>query len=294
MIALPAAPALMLRQLRLLALDAMTAAGVENPRREADWLLAHALRLTSAQLLTDTDRLLEPAQALEAWSFIERRAAREPLQYILGTQEFQGLEIAVTSDVLIPRPETGILVEEATQAIGAHPKPVIADVGTGSGCIAIALAKACPCATIYASDISWPALAVARRNAAEHDVARQVRFVRADLLNPFAVAPEGVFDAAVSNPPYVPVGEIEALEPEVSRYEPHIALAGGIDGLTYYRRLLIAAPVLLKLGGHLIMEVGYGQAHDARKLAEKTGLSVLRCRKDDAGIERVLTLWRPI
>ncbi len=272
----------------------MTAAGVENPRREADWLLAHALRLTSAQLVTDTDRMLEAAQACKAWSFIERRVAREPLQYILGTQEFQGLEIAVTSDVLIPRPETELLVEEATHAIVAHPRPVIADVGTGSGCIAIALAKACPTARIYASDISWPALAVARRNVAEHDVARQVKFVHADLLNPFAVAPEGSFDAVVSNPPYVPDGAIEALEPEVSRYEPRLALAAGIDGLTYYRRLLSAAPVLLKPGGHLIVELGYGQATAVRKLAETTGLSVLRCRKDDAGIERVLILRRPI
>jgi release factor glutamine methyltransferase len=292
MIALPAAPALTLGQLRLLASDAMTSSGVENPRREADWLLAHALRLTSVQLMTDADRMLEPAQAWKAWSFIERRAAREPLQYILGTQEFNGLEIAVTSDVLIPRPETELLVEEATQAIVAHSRPVIVDVGTGSGCIAIALAKACPFATIYASDISWPALLVAHRNAAEHDVARQVKFVRADLLTCFAGAPEGIFDAIVSNPPYVSDGAIEALEPEVSRYEPRLALAAGRDGLTYYRRLLNATPVLLKSGGHFIMELGYGQATAVRKLAEKTGLSILCCRKDDAGIERVLVLRR--
>ena len=293
MIALPAAPALTLRELRLLASDAMTAAGVENPRREADWLLAHALHLTPAQLLTKADRMLEPEQAWKAWSFIERRVAREPLQYILGTQEFNGLEIAVTSAVLIPRPETELLVEEASQALGAHPRPVIADVGTGSGCIAIALAKACPLATIYASDISWPALSVAQRNAAEHDVARQVKFVRADLLNCYGVEPEGIFDAVVSNPPYVRDGAIEALEPEVSRYEPRLALAAGIDGLTYYRRLLSAAPVVLKPGGHLIMELGYGQATAVRRLTGKTGLSVMRCRKDDAGIERVLILRRP-
>ena len=294
MIALPAAPALVLRQLRLLASDAITAAGVENPRREADWLLAHALRLTSAQLVTDTDRKLEPAQALKAWSFIERRAAREPLQYIIGTQEFQGLEIAVTVDVLIPRPETELLVEEATQAIASLPRPLIADVGTGSGCIAIALAKACPLATIYASDISWPALAVARGNAEVHDVAGQVKFVHADLLNAVAVVPKGIFDAVVSNPPYVPDGAIEALEPEVSRYEPRLALSAGVDGLTFYRRLLSAAPELLKPGGHLIMELGYGQAAAVQKLAEKSGLLVLRCRKDHAGIDRVLILRRPL
>ncbi len=293
MIALPAAPALTLRQLRLLASDALTAAGVENARREADWLLAHALRMPSAQLATGSDGMLDHAEATKAWSFIERRVAREPLQYILGSQEFQGLEIALTSDVLIPRPETELLVEVATQAVAAYLRPVIADIGTGSGCIAIALAKACPFATLYASDISWPALAVARRNAAEHDVARQVKFLRADLLNCFAVATKGIFDAIVSNPPYVPDGAIEALQPEVSRYEPRLALAAGIDGLTYYRRFLGAAPALLKPGGHLIMELGYGQATAVRTLAEETGLSVLRCRKDDAGIERVLILRRP-
>jgi release factor glutamine methyltransferase len=291
MIALPAAPARMLHQLRVLASEAMTAAGVENSRREADWLLAHALRLTSTQLVTDTDRMLDPAQALKAWSFIERRAAREPLQYILGTQEFQGLEIAVTPDVLIPRLETELLVEEAALTVVGRARPLIADVGTGSGCIAIALAKACPSATIYGSDISWPALALARRNAAEHNVAGQVKFVRADLLNPFAVA-QSIFDTIVSNPPYIPDGDINALQPEVSRYEPRLALAAGIDGLIYYRRLLSEAPPLLKPGGHLVMELGYGQSTAVRKLAEKTRLSILRCRKDDAGIERVLILQR--
>ena len=205
----------MLHQLRVLASEAITAAGVENSRREADWLLAHALRLTSTQLVTDTDRMLDPAQALKAWSFIERRAAREPLQYILGTQEFQGLEIAVTPDVLIPRPETELLVEEAAQTVGGRARPLIADVGTGSGCIAIALAKACPSATIYGSDISWPALMLARRNAAEHNVAGRVKFFRADLLNPFAVA-QATFDTIVSNPPYIPDGDIDALQPEVA------------------------------------------------------------------------------
>jgi release factor glutamine methyltransferase len=293
MIALPAAPALTLRELRLLASEAITQAGVENPGREADWLLADALRLTAAQLLTDTDRKLEPAQALKAWSFIERRAAREPLQYILGTQEFQGLEIAVTPDVLIPRPETELVVEEATEILLALPRPVIADVGTGSGCIAIALAKASPLATIYASDISWPALAVARRNVEIHDVAGQVKFVHADLLNPFAAVPKGIFDAVVSNPPYIADADIASLQLEVSGYEPRLALSAGLDGLTFYRRLLSAAPVLLKAGGYLIMELGYGQAATVRKLAEKTGLIAMRCRQDHAGIDRVLILRRP-
>jgi release factor glutamine methyltransferase len=293
MIALPAAPARSIRQLRMLARDILKAAGLENAEREADWLLAHAMRLSQRQLLAAGNARLTPRQAEQARTYIDRRAAREPLQYILGTQEFGGLEIAVTPDVLIPRPETTLLVEEAAQAIGAQRRSLVADVGTGSGCIAIAVAKTCPHATLWATDISWPALVVARRNALQHDVGKQVKFVQADLLGPFAASEERIFDAIVSNPPYIPEGEMEGLQPEVSRYEPRLALAAGLDGLMYYRRLLAAAPVFLKTGGYLIVELGFGQADAVSTLAQKARLSIVRCRKDDAGIERVLVLRRP-
>ena len=236
MIALPAAPARSIRQLRMLARDILKAAGLENAEREADWLLAHALRLSQGQLLAAGNAPLTPRQAEQALTYIDRRAAREPLQYILGTQEFGGLEIAVTPDVLIPRPETTLLIEEAARAIGAQRRSLVADVGTGSGCIAIAVAKTCPQAMLWATDISWPALVVARRNALQHDVGKQVKFVQADLLGPFAASDEGIFDAIVSNPPYIPEGEMEGLQPEVSRYEPRLALAAGADGMTYCLR----------------------------------------------------------
>lgn len=293
MIALPAAPARSIRKLRILATDVLKAAGLDNAEREADWLLAQALRLSQAQLRTATDRALTATQAKQAWMYVERRIAREPLQYILGTQEFGGLEIVVTPDVLIPRPETTLLVEEAVPAIGAQGRSLVADVGTGSGCVAIALAKACPHATLCATDISWQALVVARQNAVRHNLGKQIMFVRADLLQPFSASAEGIFDAVVSNPPYIPEGEMDGLQPEVARYEPWLALAAGLDGLMYYRRLLAAAPVFLKPGGYLIVELGFGQADAVSTLAQKARLSIVRCRKDDAGIERVLVLRRP-
>ena len=292
MIALPAAPARSIRQLRMLARDILKAAGLENAEREADWLLAHALGLTQGQLLVAVNAPLTLRQAQQARMYIDRRAAREPLQYILGTQEFGGLELAVTPDVLIPRSETTLLVEEASHAIGAQRTPLIADVGTGSGCIAIALAKACPSATLCATDISWQALVVARQNAARHDVAKQILFVRADLLEPFSASSTGIFDAVVSNPPYIAEGEMEALQPEVARYEPRLALTAGADGLMYYRHLLASTPAFLKPAGYLIIELGFGQAAAVRTLAQKAHLSIVRCRQDDAGIERVLVLRR--
>src|SRR5438477_10512988 len=259
MTARPAAPARSVRQLQMRARDILKAAGLENAEREADWLLAHAMRLSQGQLLAAGNEPLTARQVEQARTYIDRRAAREPLQYILGTQEFEGLEIAVTPDVLIPRPETTLLVEEAAQAIGAQSRSLVADVGTGSGCIAIAVAKTCPQAMLWATDISWPALVVARRNALQHDVGKQVKFVQADLLGPFAASDEGIFDAIVSNPPYIPEGEMEGLQPEVSRYEPRLALAAGADGMTYYRRLLSAAAVLLMPDGCLIVGLGIGQ-----------------------------------
>jgi release factor glutamine methyltransferase len=293
MIALPAAPALSIRQLRLIAREVLKAAGLENAEQETEWLLADALRLTHGQLVALGDRTLTPAQLGRASRHVERRAAREPLQYILGTQEFCGLEIAVSSDVLIPRPETELVVEEAAQVIATRQRSLVADVGSGSGCIAIALAKACPLATIIATDISGPALVVGRRNAGRYEVENQVKFLAADLLDPFGDSANGIFDAIVSNPPYIPEGEMTILQPEVVRYEPWLALVGGVDGMGFYRRLLSAAPFLLKPGGYLIVELGMGQAAAVSRLAEKQGLPVVRCRMDDAGIERVLVLRRP-
>ena len=282
-----------LGELRRRARTVLKAAGIANPAREADWLLAHALELPSHTLLLEGERTVSARQAERSWALIRRRASREPLQYLLGTQEFRGLDMAVTPDVLIPRPETELLVEEILRIIADIRSPRLADVGTGSGCLAVAVVRERPDATVYALDISAPALAVARANAIRHGTFDRIRFIQTDLLGAFSVRARERFDVIVSNPPYIPVGELEGLQPEVARYEPRVALAAGSDGLTYHRRLLKEAPMLLKPGGCLIMELGAGQADSVMSLARSSGAydSVV-CRKDAAGIERVLVARR--
>jgi len=275
--------------LRRQAWEALKAADIADPVREADWLLAPALGFPLAKLIFEGDWAVTPLQAERAWTLIRRRAVRVPLQYLLGVQEFCGLALAVTPNVLIPRPETELLVGATLQAVLDIDRPRVLDVGTGSGCIAVSLARARSDATVYALDISAPALAVAQANAIRHGVCAHVKFVQADLLAPFSVSPGGVFDVIVSNPPYIPVHELDALQPEVAWYEPRVALAAGTDGLDYHRRLLNGAPELLKEGGHLILELGCGQADQVVRLAQQTGAFIsLECRKDAAGIERAL------
>ncbi len=277
------------RDLRRRASEALTSAGTEHPAREADWLLAPALGLSPLALVVEGERPLPPALVERAWEFIARRAAREPLQYILGTQEFRGLEFVVTPDVLIPRPETEILVEETLKAVSGLPQPVIADVGTGSGCIAVSVAWECSAAIMFALDLSEKALAIARANATRHGVRQRIRFLRADLLGACASSGGGRFDVIASNPPYIPDGDLDTLQPEVSRYEPRLALAAGSDGLAVQRRILSEAPSLLKPGGSLLLELGCGQADAVLRMAhsERNWASV-ECRTDRAGIARVL------
>lgn len=298
MLAQSAAPALSVRDLRTRALGVLKAAGIDNAEREADWLLAPALSalaptLNPQALLLEGSRLVPPQLAERAWSSIRRRAAREPLQYILGSQEFRGLEIHVTQDVLIPRPESELLVDETIRSVAKCPAPVIADVGTGSGCLAVAIARERPGARIYATDISAAALVVARGNAERHGVARRIDFIQGDLLTAFLPTDRGMFDAIVANPPYIAEPELGALPPEVSRYEPAQALAAGPDGLMFYRRLFEEAPPRLRREGWLILELGFGQAPAVKALAGSAkGMSIVTCRPDAAGIERVLIARR--
>src|SRR5712692_934914 len=284
-----AAASVTIGALRRQACDLLKAAGIANAVQESDWLLASALDVPSRVLILEGALPVSALQAEQAWALLRRRATREPIQYLLGAQEFHGLDIAVTPDVLIPRPETELLVEETLRAVASINEPAIADVGTGSGCIAVALARARRDATLYALDISAPALAVARWNAVRHDTRDLIRFIQADLLEAFCAAAAGAFDVIVSNPPYIPLQDVEGLQPEVARYDPRAALAAGQDGLAFYRRLLHEAPPLLKPGGHLIMELGCGQSDAVKRLALQGGaLGSIECRKDAAGIERVL------
>jgi release factor glutamine methyltransferase len=213
---------------------------------------------------------------------VTRRARREPLQYILGTQEFMGMEFETTTAALIPRHGTETLVEEAVKR-GEGAKRVL-DIGVGSGCIAIALAKKLPGAELFGVEQSAAALELATRNAAKHGAV--VVMVRGSLFEPFNGER---FDLIVSNPPYIPTGEIAGLQPEVRDYEPSAALDGGPDGLDFYRSIIPAAPGHLDSGGWLLLEVGIDQAAQVLELFAGTGrFEELFTAKDPAGIERVV------
>lgn len=273
-------------------------AGIEQAGLETGWLLEHALRRTPLDLRTNESQQVEGEGLRRAQDLLERRANREPLQYLLGTQEFCGVEFEVEPSVLIPRPETELLVDAAVRYAGmqsaAGRRPVIVDVGTGSGCIAVSLARRMPLAVLYATDRSAEALRVARRNAERHGVAGQVTFLEGDLLQPLrACGVSGRADLVISNPPYIAEREWEALQPEVRIFEPRIALAGGEDGLTVYRRLVQEAAGLLRTTGWLILEVGQGQAESVRALIEATGrYGTVDVRPDQAGIDRVMCAQR--
>lgn len=259
----------------------LTGKGVENARLEAEWMLCDALDMDRVGLYLNFERPLNEAELAAYRAMVTRRARREPLQHILGTQEFCGLEFAVTPAVLIPRHDTETLVTEALAcAPGARS---VLDIGTGSGCIAVCLARQLPDAAVAAIDISEAALEVARRNALTHGVT--IEFLAGSLLEPVAGRR---FDLVVSNPPYIPSAAIAGLEPEVRDYEPRAALDGGTDGLDAYRSLVPAARACLTPGGWLLVEVGIGQAAEVAGLFRQSGFGEVHTARDAGAIERVV------
>jgi len=226
----------------------------DRARQDAETLLLHLLSRNRAWLLANAETSLPPEAQDSFHSLIERRVSGEPLQYITGTTEFYGLPFHVKRGVLIPRPETEHLVEEVIRLAAQFPSPHIADIGTGSGAIAVALAHSLPNAQITATDLSPQALNIARRNA-EHNAVR-VAFLHGDLLAPLAGRR---FDIIASNPPYIPLSDRASLSVEVREHEPSTALFAGDDGLSIYRRLVPDAIPRLNHGGYLVMEIGYGQ-----------------------------------
>ena len=253
---------------------------------DAEVLARHGLGWDRAAYLA---RRREPAPAGFEEPFealVARRRRREPVARIVGRREFWGLDLEVTPAVLVPRPESELLVETALARLADRNAPwAVADVGTGSGCLAIALARELPHARVTATDISPDALAVARRNAARHGVADRIAFHHADLLDGL---PDPC-DLIVSNPPYVPDAVIDTLAPEVRCHEPATALRGGPDGLDTVRRLIAAAD-RLRPGGWLVMEVGAGQSGDAAAIARRAGLQVVTVRPDLQGIPRAVVM----
>jgi release factor glutamine methyltransferase len=257
--------------------------------RDATMLLLHALGLTRAELLANPDRPLTPAQQSAYEDLIQRRLTHEPIQYILGEQEFYGLALRVTPAVLIPRPETELLVEAVLAALDPNAALRILDIGTGSGAIAIALATHLPQARITATDISPAALEVARANAARHNLSARILFVESDLLS--ALDPAETFDAIVSNPPYVPTADRATLHPQVRDHEPTTALFAGLDGLDVYRRLIPQARAALAPNGLLALEIGHNQRDPIATLL--TDWRDLRFLNDLQRIPRVALARKP-
>jgi release factor glutamine methyltransferase len=255
-------------------------------QRDSELLLLHTLHLTRAELMTHPERELTERQTNHYQAALARRAHHEPVQHIIGKQEFYGREFIVNRLVLIPRPETEHLVE-AVLATRPIPQRIL-DIGTGSGILAITLALELPDATVLATDISAAALAVARKNAEQLGAAERIGFAASDL---FAALGDERFDCIVSNPPYVATAEV--LEPQVREYEPASALFAGEDGLAIYRRLIPEAASHLNAGGHLLMEIGYGQRDAVELLLKKAGFGEIRFVDDLQGIPRVAMGTRP-
>jgi release factor glutamine methyltransferase len=252
----------------------------------AEWLLGW----DTAAFFTHGDRAAPVDFAEQYRALIERRAVREPVAYISGVQEFWGLSFEVSPAVLIPRPESELIVEVFIEYFPARNEGMlVADACTGSGCLAVAIAHEYPAARVVATDISDDALSVARRNAARHRVSDRVSFVQDDVLSRSA----GGFDAIVANPPYIPDGEIDTLQPEVRLHEPGIALAAGADGLDVVRTLLTQSAARLKPSGLLLFEFGFGQAHAVTQSAAATpGLTLIALRHDLQGIPRTAVVTR--
>ncbi len=256
--------------------------GISNARLETEWMLCSALGMDRVGLYVNYDKPLAPDELDLFRGMVARRAKREPLQYILGSQEFMGLEFEVSPAVLIPRHDTEALVEEAVKRSKGAKRAL--DIGVGSGCIAVSLAKALPDAEVFGVDISDEALEIARKNALRNGV--RVKFLRGSTFEAVDVP---AFDLIVSNPPYIPSADIAHLQPEVRDFEPATALDGGADGLDFYRSIIPEAARYLNRDGWLMFEVGIGQAQLVLQLFEKEGCyEDMFTARDAGGIDRVV------
>jgi release factor glutamine methyltransferase len=267
--------------------------GVESPRLQGELLLAALLRLRRMQLYLNFERELTDSELTAFREMIRRRGEREPLQYIVGSVSFCGFEITVNSSVLIPRPETELLAEQGWTFLSRHSAKNLAtalDFGTGSGCLAIALAIKCDGTQVEALDVSCEALAVARKNAENHGLEKRIHFTQGDSLG--SLQKQSSFDLIISNPPYVPTKEIETLQPEVRDFEPRAALDGGSDGLNYFRQFASQAESFLKPGGQLILEFGDSQLEAIREIFQAQNWIVMSVQNDYHQRPRIITVVR--
>lgn len=269
------------------ATDDFRAKGIENPRLDAELLVAHALRITRTQIIIDAMRPLDGPELAQLRELVKRRRSREPIAYLRGEREFHGLPFRVDPRVLIPRPDTETLVDvalERTRHLSMSLR--LADLCTGSGCVAIAIARERPTAKVFATDVSEAALAVARENAARLG-AYNVAFRAGDLFAALAAGTR--LDAVVANPPYIASAEIATLMPDVRDFEPRLALDGGEDGLALVRRIVDDAPTWLEPGGLLALEIGAGEAEATRALFAAAGFTSIATHRDYGRIERVVS-----
>jgi release factor glutamine methyltransferase len=262
--------------------------GVENPRLNAEWILAHVLGISRIELYLQHEKPLEKKELGLYRAFIRRRVNREPLQYILGETEFMSLPFRVESGVLIPRPETELLVEKAAELMKDRTYPKILDIGTGSGCIAISLARLLPSAQVWASDHSRAALDLAERNAGLNGVNDRIRFVEMDIMTDSL--PKEKFDMVVSNPPYICEQDIQTLAPEIRDHEPLDALNGGPDGLSFYKRFQQILPGVLDPQGIVLLEIGSDQREAVRAVFDNGTWASMNIYGDLAGLDRIIML----
>lgn len=275
-------------------IDRLTQAGVDSPRMEAEVLLAGALGFGREEIYRRPERILNEDEKSVSRDFVGRRVRQEPVAHILGYREFWSLDFKITPDVLIPRPETEILIEtllklqakfNAEASTGQVRR--LLDIGTGSGIIAVVAAREITDCRVTATDLSPDALVVARENADTHDVSDQINFIQGDL---FAEVPETLYDFIVSNPPYIETKRLPDLMPDVRNFEPTAALDGGVDGLDFYRRIISKASDYLKEGGGLVFEIGETQAEAvSRLLCAEDKYETVNVTKDYSGYDRVVS-----
>jgi release factor glutamine methyltransferase len=268
------------------ATDDFRTRGIENPRLDAELIVAFALGIDRMRVILDASRPLEGAELARLRDLVKRRRAHEPIAYLRGEREFYGLRFHVDARVLVPRPETEILVDVAlarTSHVSLSTR--LLDLCTGSGCVAISIARQRPTAKVWASDVSPDAIAVARENAYRLG-AYNIAFATGDLFAPIG---DRKFDVVTANPPYIATAEIATLMPDVREFEPRLALDGGADGLDLVRRIVEDAPAHLVPGGVLAMEIGAGEADATRAIFEAKGFREVRADRDFAKIERVVS-----
>lgn len=268
--------------------DRFRAAEIDTPEIDARFLAEAALGFSRADLVWHEDDPIAPDASKRLEAFAVRRLAGEPVARIIGVKQFYGLDFALNAATLVPRPETELIVSLALQTLAGRDKPRILDLGTGSGCIAIALLVELPEAVAVAVDLSAEALSAAESNSGRHEVANRLSLLAGSWFDPLPAGER--YDLIVSNPPYIESGVIPSLQPEVRDFDPNLALDGGVDGLSAYRTILAGAGEHLTPAGTLILEIGAGQADAVETLARASGFLTMRLEKDLAGLDRALVL----